>query len=153
MMADVEENQGNKEKAKGIYDALVESLDRGSTDATSPFSGRVTDALSALVWITYMRFLRRAFSIKASREVNAMPFCRRSVECSCGCAFVQMFVGVTKSSNCPWQVYIEAAMLELRSKEQQATVRIFERGMLQFLGCPEFVLEYVNFLLGLLPPL
>lgn len=61
-----------------------------------------------------------------------------------------MFVGVTKSSNCPWQVYVAAAMLELRSKEQQATVRIFERGMLQFLGCPEFVLEYVTFLLGLL---
>ena len=95
MLADVEESQGNKEKAKGIYDALVESLDRGSTDTTSPFSGRVTDALSALVWITYMRFLRRAFSIKASREVNAVPFCRHfcslSVVCVDVCRCDQVF--------------------------------------------------------------
>lgn len=69
MLADVEERQGNTEAAKAIYDALVQALDRGSSDATAPFSGRVTESLSSLVWITYMRFLRRAVSVKASREV------------------------------------------------------------------------------------
>lgn len=141
ILADLEESQGNKEKAKSIYDDLVQSLERAGSDDSSPFSGSVTPDLSSLVWITYMRFLRRAFSTKASREVR---FPHRLPNEAC----LQLFIGVSKSSNCPWQVYVAAAMLELRSKEQQATVRIFERGMLKFLGCPEFVLEYVNFLLG-----
>eukprot|EP00210_Caulerpa_lentillifera_P008433 g8045.t1 len=130
-LADLKEQDGHQDEAKEIYELLMQSLDLASSNPAhqpNPFLGTNLNQLTSLVWITYMRFLRRAVSVKASRE---------------------MFVGISKSPNCTWEVYVAAAMLELRSKEQQVAVRIFERGMLQFLSCPEFVLEYVNFLLGI----
>lgn len=130
-LADLKEQEGLKDESKEIYELLMQSLDLASSNPSSlqtdPFLDSSLSQLTSLVCITYMRFLRRAFSVKASRE---------------------MFVGISKSPNCTWEVYVAAAMLELRSKEQQVAVRIFERGMLQFLHCPEFILEYVNFLLG-----
>jgi len=64
------EREGKKDKAKEVYDSLVNELEKGGSDSSTPFAGRVTAELCSLVWITYMRFLRRAFSVKASREVN-----------------------------------------------------------------------------------
>ncbi|GMH44710.1 hypothetical protein BSKO_12662 [Bryopsis sp. KO-2023] len=154
-MADIEEQEGHIEKAKDVYEELVKCVEakeqkppqgegepqnnnannNGNTTNSSSSKGKEKFAgvdlsdQAALVWITYMRFLRRVENVKTSRE---------------------LFIRATKTGNNPWPVYVSAALLEWRSsKEQQVAVRIFEKGMTKFLDVPQFVLQYIDFLLGI----
>ncbi|CAD7699774.1 unnamed protein product [Ostreobium quekettii] len=132
-LADVEESEGHIEKAKDVYEELVRCLEgmeekEEGSRSKDRLAGVDLSDQAALIWITYMRFLRRAETQKTSRE---------------------LFIRATKSGSCPWEVYVAGAMLEWRSKEQDVVVRIFEKGMRKHLGNPDFVLQYINFLLGI----
>ena len=74
-LADLEESEGHIEKAKDVYEDLVRCLEgREEKEEGSRTKDRLVGVdlsdQSALVWITYMRFLRRAETLKTSREVS-----------------------------------------------------------------------------------
>lgn len=80
-MADIQEVDGQIEKAKDIYEELVKSLEgRGNSVGESNTAMKLKDKQCnidvvdqpALVWITYMRFLRRVENVKTSREVHRL---------------------------------------------------------------------------------
>lgn len=76
-MADIQEFECNIEKAKDIYEELVKCLESKDTNGEGEAGAKPKDKFvgldlnnqSALVWITYMRFLRRVENVKTSREV------------------------------------------------------------------------------------
>lgn len=76
-MADIQEFDCHIEKAKDIYEELVKCLESKDTSTEGEASAKPKDKFvgldlnnqSSLVWITYMRFLRRVENVKTSREV------------------------------------------------------------------------------------
>jgi cleavage stimulation factor subunit 3 len=108
--------------AEAIFKALV-----GDGSETEDFQEDKEER--ALSWIMYMRFARRAMSVKASREV---------------------FMRARKWAECPWQVYVASARMEWEcSREEKVARNIFENGLKKFMTLKEYVEAYVEFLLGI----
>ena len=71
----------------------------------------------------------------------------------CPCA-LQMFIRAKKAPNCPWQVYVASALMEWHHEGGRDVARkIFEKGLEipEFLVTAQYILQYVDFLLGELP--
>ncbi|CED85090.1 mRNA cleavage and polyadenylation factor I complex, subunit RNA14 [Phaffia rhodozyma] len=80
-----------------------------------------------LVWIMYMRTVRRSEGIKYCRTV---------------------FAKARKSNSITWQVYEASALMEYHcSKDPSVATRIFELGLKVFGGKIEFVDRYLSFLI------
>ncbi|KAL0575471.1 mRNA 3'-end-processing protein rna14 [Marasmius crinis-equi] len=80
-----------------------------------------------ITYISYMRFVRRAQGVNASRPI---------------------FGKARKDPFTPWQVYESAALMEYHcSGEKDVAVRIFERGMSLFGNDKDYVLRYLGFLI------
>eukprot|EP00873_Tetraselmis_striata_P025377 jgi/Tetstr1/445641/TSEL_003446.t1 len=119
---DVEAEERLKD-AEAIYKALVGDGEEGEEEVQAGLEAR------ALSWVLYMRFARRARSVKASREV---------------------FMRARKWAECPWQVYVASARMEWEcSREEKVARNIFENGLKKFMTNKEYVEAYVDFLLGL----
>ena len=83
----------------------------------------------SLVYIHYMRFLRRTEGIKGSRLI---------------------FSKARKSPFCLAEIFVAAALLEFHcSKDPSIAVKIFELGVKRYLSSPVFTLEYLKFLITL----
>ncbi len=83
----------------------------------------------SLVYIHYMRFLRRTEGIKGSRLI---------------------FSKARKSPFCLAEIFVAAALLEFHcSKDPSIAVKIFELGVKRYLNSPLFTLEYLKFLITL----
>ncbi|KDO31026.1 hypothetical protein SPRG_04212 [Saprolegnia parasitica CBS 223.65] len=115
--ADHFELHNETERAREIYEQLL---------ATVP---------SALVYITYQRFARRAYGNKGLEEAR------------------HIFKRARKDSRdgaCTYHVFTAAALLEFHSSNgnegKQIALNIFELGLKKYIHEPEFVLSYVDFL-------
>lgn len=154
--ADLEESQGNVDKAKEVYETLAMEMESEpaqangltesteaagtapephapepySSEASSSGSGARLDAVTgALVWIQYMRFARRSISVKESRQI---------------------FLRAKRWQRCPWHVYAASALIEWRNANEQNVARkIFEKGLEvpAYLTDADFILQYIEFLL------
>ncbi|KAK1231479.1 mRNA 3'-end-processing protein rna14 [Marasmius sp. AFHP31] len=79
------------------------------------------------VYISYMRFVRRAEGVNATRP---------------------LFIKARKDPLMPWQVYESAALMEYHcSGEKEVATKIFERGMSLFGDDKDYVLRYLSFLI------
>ncbi|OQR93535.1 hypothetical protein ACHHYP_02451 [Achlya hypogyna] len=115
--ADHFELHNQTERAKEIYEHLL---------TTYP---------SALVYITYQRFARRAYGNKGLEEARHI-FKRARKD--------------TRDGTCSYHVFTAAALLEFHSSNgnegKQIALNIFELGLKKFIHEPEYVLSYVDFL-------
>ncbi|RUS21308.1 hypothetical protein BC937DRAFT_93090 [Endogone sp. FLAS-F59071] len=83
----------------------------------------------SLVWISYMRFSRRAEGIKTARTI---------------------FSKARKSPNCTYHVFIASALMEYyNSKDPTVAGKIFELGLKMFGDDPSYVCQYLEFLIQL----
>jgi len=150
--AEAEEAAGAMDKAKEIYEELVESLtatgtpanakqataahgeDAGDGDsqegkeepAAAPLLGPKS---GTLVWIHYMRFARRSNGMMAARK---------------------LFLRARKYSALCWEAFAASAAMEWAAEgKDQIPRNIFELGLKTYLSEPEYVLTYADFLQGL----
>ncbi|KAF0697171.1 Aste57867_12165 [Aphanomyces stellatus] len=115
--ADHLESHGNLDDARAVYESFLE---------THP---------SAIVYITYQRFARRAFGNKGLDEArHIFKRARRD----------------TRDGACTYHVYTAAALLEfhgsLGDEGKQIALNIFELGLKKYIHVPDYVLSYVDFL-------
>ncbi|ORY77677.1 hypothetical protein BCR37DRAFT_119090 [Protomyces lactucae-debilis] len=80
-------------------------------------------------YIMYMRAMRRLEGIKAARAI---------------------FARAIKESKHTWHIYVASALMEHHcSKDSNVAVKIFGRGLKHHSENPDFVLEYLNFLIAI----
>ncbi|CAG8648308.1 4181_t:CDS:10 [Dentiscutata erythropus] len=83
----------------------------------------------SLVWIMLMRFTRRIEGIKSARLI---------------------FSKARKSNYCTYHVFVASALMEYHcSKDQAIAGKIFELGLKNFIYSPEYVSQYLDFLIQL----
>lgn len=83
----------------------------------------------SLVWIMLMRFTRRTEGIKSARLI---------------------FSKARKSIYCTYHVFVASALMEYHcSKDQAIAGKIFELGLKNFIYNPEYVSQYLDFLIQL----
>ncbi|CAG8511165.1 16461_t:CDS:10, partial [Racocetra persica] len=83
----------------------------------------------SLVWIMLMRFTRRTEGIKSARLI---------------------FSKARKSNYCTYHVFVASALMEYHcSKDQVIAGKIFELGLKNFIYNPEYVSQYLDFLIQL----
>ncbi|GAA6008673.1 hypothetical protein JCM11491_003391 [Sporobolomyces phaffii] len=106
-----EEEEKAKKEVKDKYEAQVDNLKK----------------MAASVWITEMRFARRADGVKPARQV---------------------FTKARKSPHLTWQVIEASATMEMYwNEEPKVATNVFELGLKLFSKEPEYVLRYLEFLL------
>ncbi|RHZ76420.1 hypothetical protein Glove_197g91 [Diversispora epigaea] len=82
-----------------------------------------------LIWIMLMRFTRRTEGIKAARVI---------------------FSRARKYRQCPYRVFVAAALMEYHcTKDQLVAAKIFELGLRTYGTNPDYVLQYLDFLIQL----
>ncbi|CAG8567643.1 14377_t:CDS:10, partial [Acaulospora colombiana] len=82
-----------------------------------------------LTWIMLMRFTRRTEGIKAARAI---------------------FSRARKSRHCTYHVFVASALMEYHcSKDQSVAGKIFELGLKNYADNPEYVAQYLDFLIQL----
>ncbi|GAA6062293.1 hypothetical protein JCM10212_004381 [Sporobolomyces blumeae] len=107
--AELEEKTKNEVKAR--YEPEIERFKR----------------MAASVWITEMRFARRADGVKPARQI---------------------FTKARKSPHLSWQVVEASATMEMYwNEEPKIATNVFELGLKLFAAVPEYVLKYLEFLL------
>ncbi|KAF8831961.1 hypothetical protein HHX47_DHR1001218 [Lentinula edodes] len=119
----------DEEKAKQTF----------STDPSSPTSTASTLTILnsdledrkkdyALVYITYMRFVRRTEGVEASRS---------------------LFRKARRDMYASWEIYAAGAIMEYHhSRNQVIATRIFEAGMVQHANNKDYALQYLTFLIS-----
>ncbi|EDV26461.1 uncharacterized protein TRIADDRAFT_21977, partial [Trichoplax adhaerens] len=108
--ADFEESRMQYEKCHSIYNKL---LLRDDVDPT-------------LVYIQYIKFVRRAEGIQSARKV---------------------FKKSRNDARSQYHVYVAAALMEYHcSKEKTISIKIFDLGLKKFGSNPDYVLCYIDFL-------
>ncbi|GAA5894906.1 cleavage polyadenylation factor subunit RNA14 [Sporobolomyces salmoneus] len=106
-----EEEEKKKKEVKDKYEPEVERLKK----------------MAASVWITEMRFARRADGVKPARQV---------------------FTKARKSPHLTWQVIEASATMEMYwNEEPKVATNVFELGLKLFSKEPDYVLRYLEFLL------
>ncbi|GAA5873550.1 hypothetical protein JCM16303_001161 [Sporobolomyces ruberrimus] len=106
-----EEEEKRKKEVRDKYEPEIESLKK----------------MAASVWITEMRFARRADGQKPARLV---------------------FTKARKSPHLTWQVIEASATMEMYwNEEPKVATNVFELGLKSFSKEPEYVLRYLEFLL------
>ncbi|CAG8442158.1 2693_t:CDS:10, partial [Ambispora gerdemannii] len=109
--------------AKDEIDGLARPTVEGSEEGTSS-SPAILD-----VWVMLMRYYRRAEGVKAARSI---------------------FSKARKSPYCTYHIYVAAALMEYHcSKDQSVAGKIFELGLKSFGDKPEYVVQYLDFLIEL----
>ncbi|PBK72172.1 Suf-domain-containing protein [Armillaria solidipes] len=107
------------------------SFNSQSSDETPPKSSELAEkrAEYGLVYICYMRFMRRTEGVMKSRLV---------------------FSTARKDRWCPWEVYEAAALMEFHcTNDKNIASRIFEKGLNTFATEIEFVIRYLAFLISI----
>ncbi|EEB89816.1 hypothetical protein MPER_12049, partial [Moniliophthora perniciosa FA553] len=132
-----EESEGdpNETSMESTQPNDVNTTSFGSTSSTSSVAGSSAAEIAerrkdfGLVYIMYMRFVRRAEGVNASRPI---------------------FGKARKEPNLtPWEVYEAAALMEYHcSGEKGVATRIFEVGMSLFGKDKDYVLRYLGFLIS-----
>ena len=113
--ADFQAAREQIDEAKKIYENLVKRI------------GSLEPPTQGLIWIQYMRFLRRTEGASSSRKL----FLR------------------ARREGCTHHVYSTSALLEWQNgKDMKVAKNIFELGLKSFLKETEYVLEYANFLVS-----
>ncbi|GAA5994765.1 hypothetical protein JCM5350_007986 [Sporobolomyces pararoseus] len=106
-----EEEEKKKKEVKDKYEPEIERLKK----------------MAASVWITEMRFARRADGVKPARQV---------------------FTKARKSPHLTWQVIEASATMEMYwNEEPKVATNVFELGLKLFSKEPDYVLRYLEFLL------
>lgn len=128
--ADLDEAEGNVEKARAVYETLVTSEDVPTEGQQEEESEKfLTRELKTLAWIQYMRFVRRVDGLMASRK---------------------LFMRARKWPGLQWQAFVASARFEWANEGKDHIPRnIFELGLKSFLQVPGYVLEYASFLQGI----
>jgi len=109
--------------------ADYEELHDEAQTAKDAFENLLLKNSTALVWVQYMRFARRALGVEASRVVFRRA--RKEAEADAACH----------------QIYAAAASIEvLMNKNTAIAANIFEWGLKKFVGNGEFVASYAQFL-------
>ena len=138
-LADLHEIAGNVEMAKSVLEALLGG-EAAEENGGTPVEGDGDPGKNqeqgekeknlALSWVQYLHFIRRTSGKAECRKV----FARRAV----------------KLSNCPHQVFTASALMEWHQEQDQKIAKnIFEAGLKRFIGTPDFVLSYAEFLVSL----
>uniref|UniRef100_A0A0W0FHF3 mRNA 3'-end-processing protein RNA14 n=1 Tax=Moniliophthora roreri TaxID=221103 RepID=A0A0W0FHF3_MONRR len=132
-----EESEGdaNETQMESTQPNDINTTSFGSTNSTSSVAGSAAAEIAerrkdfGLVYIMYMRFVRRAEGVNASRPI---------------------FGKARKEPNLtPWEVYEAAALMEYHcSGEKGVATRIFEVGMSLFGKDKDYVLRYLGFLIS-----
>ncbi|KAG7671919.1 hypothetical protein Ndes2526B_g07151 [Nannochloris sp. 'desiccata'] len=148
--AEAEEAAGAMDKAKEVYEEILESLpasgtpankkqpteaDGGDNDADNNQQEGGKEATAApllgpksatLVWIQYMRFARRSNGMMAARK---------------------LFLRARKYPALCWEAFAASAAMEWATEgKDQIPRNIFELGLKTHLSEPEYVLTYAGFL-------
>lgn len=120
--ADTLESLKNIKAAKEVYEKLVNYVQ--SENYLNDNSNQ-----QVLIYIQYMKFARRTEGIKAAREV---------------------FKVGRKSKYVDYHLYAAAALMEWQqNKDIQVARSIFDLGMNKYSNIPQFLMEYINFLIHL----
>ena len=139
-LADLHETAGEVEETKGVLEALLGGAEGTEQNGTAPAEGGGDPGMNqeqgeperklALAWVRYLQFVRRTAGKAECRKV----FARRAV----------------KMPNCPHQVFTASALMEWHQEQDQKIAKnIFEAGLKRFIGTPDFVLSYAEFLVSL----
>lgn len=153
--AEFEENNGQLETAKQIYEKMLDTLttkihkyiesnslqdeclkddqefekDSSQFDQILSYHPLLNQHIQSinLTYINYMRFSRRTEGIKGSRLV---------------------FTNARKTFFCSPHIFIAAALMEFYcSKDSSISIKIFELGMKRFAHNSLFIIEYLKFLI------
>ncbi len=143
--AEAEEAAGAMDKAKEVYEELVESLtpatetqaakkdgedgDGKEDEQEKPAASLLGPKSGTLVWIHYMRFARRSNGMMAARK---------------------LFLRARKYPALCWEAFAASAAMEWATEgKDQIPRNIFELGLKTYLSEPDYVLTYADFLQGL----
>jgi cleavage stimulation factor subunit 3 len=144
--AEAEEAAGAIDKAKEVYEELVEKLTAGTlvnkkqeksaadgenqdSAAPAPPAPLLGPKAGTLVWIHYMRFARRSNGMMAARK---------------------LFLRARKYPALCWEAFAASAAMEWATEgKDQIPRNIYELGLKTYLSEPEYVLTYADFLQGL----
>lgn len=119
---DAYEAMGELETAKSVYESLAVAL-------LQEIEVQLPADQGTLMWVHYMRFVRRTEGILAARK---------------------LFMRARKWASLGWEAFVAAALLEWRHEHKdQISRNILELGLKQYLTEPSYILEYSKFLLGL----
>jgi hypothetical protein len=135
--ADCEEARGNVAGAKAVYESLIEkheesaaaaAAEAAAAAAATPYTHPPMDNSTLLVYIEYMRCVRRMEGQQPARKA---------------------FMRARKAPGLRWEIFAAAALLEWRYDHSDKPARnIFELGLKSFIGVPHFIAQYSDFLVG-----
>jgi len=118
--ADFEEKRKRYAEAKAIYEELVDPNREEQPDSVSP--------RDPLLWIQYMRFVRRTEGMEPARRV---------------------FIRARQAGAVTWQSFVAAAQVEwLQNGQPRVASKLFSYGLREYIGEVEYVVAYLDFLLA-----
>lgn len=129
--AELEEARGETDNARALYEEQVDALPAPSEPSTSGAKEVSQEEREAgtLLWIQYMCFARRVDGVAMSRKI---------------------FLRARRWHGCSWQAFVAAARMEYAGDGNDRVARnIYELGLEHFMAVPGYVLQYVEFLIGL----